>query len=276
MFSTLARRGRLSLQALARFTDLPTRHLKHSLVILIQQHLVLHYSSEEEDITYYEANLAQAYALVRFGKIIKLVEDRYGESGAGIISNLLALGHARVDDLADAYGVYGKKRARPNAPDHQPNGGVVSNGANADTSNMHIQSLNQLHQQLNELLESGFIATVQEKHFMPQADIQNEADRMAAQRISGSAVRGTKKQAELNSAIRDIKRKWRGDEDDAAGRAVKRKRINGLFSHADGSVNSLSLGSEGSFIDVRRHVSTFRGGVNWKILVVKLTEDRAI
>lgn len=40
---------------------------------------------------------------MRFGKVAKLVEDRFGKKAANVISNLLTLGHTRIADLKDAY-----------------------------------------------------------------------------------------------------------------------------------------------------------------------------
>jgi DNA-directed RNA polymerase III subunit RPC3 len=40
---------------------------------------------------------------VRFGKVAKLVEDRFGKKAANVISNLLTLGHTRIADLKEAY-----------------------------------------------------------------------------------------------------------------------------------------------------------------------------
>src|SRR4051812_37721297 len=93
VFSTLVRHGRLPLPLLVQHSGLSARHLKHGLVVLIQQHLALHYTSEDDGITYYEADWRNAYNLVRAGKIITMVEDRFGESAGGIVSNLLLLGH---------------------------------------------------------------------------------------------------------------------------------------------------------------------------------------
>lgn len=198
--------------------------------------------------------MSQAYALVRSGKIIKFLEDRYGESEAGIVSNLLLLGHARINDLADAYGVSSKKKARANTLEDHPNGNGLTNGINTEKPNAHIQTLSELHKHLNELLETGFIASVQENHFMPEADVQNQAERLALQKVSGSTIRGAKKQAEINSTIRELKRKWRGDDDDAisgVAQAAKRKRINGLLAQPESSVYTLPLGDSEVSIDVR-------------------------
>jgi DNA-directed RNA polymerase III subunit RPC3 len=40
---------------------------------------------------------------VRYGKTLKLVEDRFGKKATNIVSNLVSLGHTRIVDLKEAY-----------------------------------------------------------------------------------------------------------------------------------------------------------------------------
>ncbi|KAF2129058.1 DNA directed RNA polymeras-like protein III subunit Rpc82 [Dothidotthia symphoricarpi CBS 119687] len=102
VYSVLARHGRQTLAAIARASYLNGRQIKSGLVILLQQHLVFH-SGNDAPPTYYEIDWLNSYALVRLGKVTKLVEDRFGRKAANVMSNLLALGHTRVADLKDAY-----------------------------------------------------------------------------------------------------------------------------------------------------------------------------
>ncbi|KAF1844841.1 DNA directed RNA polymeras-like protein III subunit Rpc82 [Cucurbitaria berberidis CBS 394.84] len=102
VYSILARHGRQTLAAVARASYLNGRQIKYGLVILLQQHLVFH-SGNDASVTYYEIDWQNSYALVRLGKVAKLVEDRFGKKAANVMSNLLALGHTRIADLKDAY-----------------------------------------------------------------------------------------------------------------------------------------------------------------------------
>lgn len=102
VFSVLQRHGRQRLRDMVEASYLNRRQISYGLVILIQQHLVFH-SPAEAALIYYEIDWQQSYALVRHGKIAKLVEDRYGKKAANVISNLLTLGHTRIADLKDAY-----------------------------------------------------------------------------------------------------------------------------------------------------------------------------
>lgn len=102
VFSVLARHGRQTLAALVRASYLNGRQIKYGLVILLQQHLIFH-SGSDASVTYYEIDWQNSYALVRFGKVTKLVQDRFGKKAANVVSNLLTLGHTRMADLKDAY-----------------------------------------------------------------------------------------------------------------------------------------------------------------------------
>ncbi|KAF2826352.1 DNA directed RNA polymeras-like protein III subunit Rpc82 [Ophiobolus disseminans] len=102
VYSILARHGRQTLAAVARASYLNGRQIKYGLVILLQQHLIFH-SGGEPPVTYYEIDWQNSYAVVRFGKVAKLVEDRFGRKAANVMSNLLTLGHTRIADLKEAY-----------------------------------------------------------------------------------------------------------------------------------------------------------------------------
>ena len=85
-----------------RASYLNGRQIKHGLIVLIQQHL-LFYSATDSQASYYEIDWQQSYALVRYGKILRLVQDRFGKRASNVVSNLVTLGHTRVVDLKEAY-----------------------------------------------------------------------------------------------------------------------------------------------------------------------------
>ncbi|OCK84600.1 hypothetical protein K432DRAFT_112426 [Lepidopterella palustris CBS 459.81] len=233
VFSTLARVGRQPLSGLLRYSNLSARHFKHGLVVLIQQHLALHYTSDTDGLTYFEANWEHAYNLVRYGKIEEMVQDRYGEQAAGIISNLLLLGHTKVSDLTEAYGVANNKSNletgtnRVNGDglsrgtgvidvDDFSNGDELRNGAGSSSATKkpenHFRSRGQLHTLLYKLLSVGWIVPVRASHFWPQADLHNEA---AAFVISSSfenkIPKGPRKVKEYAQKLNKQKRKDRDD-----------------------------------------------------------------
>ena len=174
------RHGRLPFRILLRHSRLSPRQLRHSLAVLIQQHLTLWHTSDD-DVTTYEANLTTVYALVRSGKYIKLAEDRLGEFAGQIISNLLLLGHARVGDLAKAYVFTSSKEI---------NGGAGTSHGFRTTSLTPLSkpkaqnyakeggpTLESLHQALSDLLRTRILSVVHESHFRSDADNRIEAER---------------------------------------------------------------------------------------------------
>lgn len=256
MFSILLRNGRLQLSLLIHHTGLSSRQIKHSLAALIQQHLVYHYRPPDGDATYYEADWKNAYALVRPGKIINLVEERYGKVASGVVSNLLLLGHARVDDLAAAYnldigrvdwpsdegGPYANHRGLPN--------GVRKAKANS-TAKASVLTLESLHTTIHNLLQAGILRQVHPTHFRSAADNRNEAERVV-QRYAEFAggPKGTKQKAAFEAAVQKQLQTWQlGDSsgtDSIGGVSASRKRRMGSFAPSSAQKRT-KLGSSSAY-----------------------------
>ncbi|KAF2491356.1 hypothetical protein BU16DRAFT_565062 [Lophium mytilinum] len=107
VFATVAHVGRQHLAGLIRASTLTSKLFKHGLATLLQFQLVL--QSELEEIAFYEVSWEHAHNLGRLGKIARLVEGRYGQEAGEIVTTLLNSGHAKVSDLAAAYGKIHKK-----------------------------------------------------------------------------------------------------------------------------------------------------------------------
>ena len=185
--------------------------MKHSLAVLIQQHLALWYTSPNDGITHYEANWPSAYALVRSGKLIKLVEDRFGDFAGGIVSNLLLLGHAQVGDLARAYDLVHSddssirtNGAKLNTDTNSPNGIAKCNGKGG-----YIPTLQAFQTTLYTLIKAGYVSTVHESHFRSEADNKSEAEKELQR---NPEYRGPLKRAEKFDYEQTLKNKlveWR-------------------------------------------------------------------
>ncbi|KAK5017300.1 RNA polymerase III subunit C82 [Cryomyces antarcticus] len=259
VFTILSRLGRQSLRGLQHCTQLSPNHLKHGLVVLIQQHLILH-NTTEDDVTYYEVDWRNAYALVRSGKLIKIVEDRFGEKAGGIISNLLLLGHAKVGDFTDAYQLSSKKKHHVDTGAEHINGDGIGSGAGKGGGSK-IQSLGQLHALLHQLLQAGYITIVRAWHFKPAADLNDDAERLVKREVFPDGVKGGKAQAEFRKAVQDRKRKWRDDDGEpqvngastgtkrasgSSNNPSKRVKVNGWMAngHAESEENTPMLDNE--------------------------------
>ena len=166
--------GRLRLHDIQRRSDFTPRQIKHSLAVLVQQHLALWYTDPDSSVTYYEANWVSAYALVRWGRYTKAVEDRFAPFVGSLFTNFLISGHLRVKDLEKAYDL------SRNEKDLEPttNGSLI-NGINGEAKGAtdNQPSLSRLHLAIHGLLKAKFLAIVHKSNFRSEADNRIEAER---------------------------------------------------------------------------------------------------
>lgn len=154
--------GRLPLVEISRRTQLSQKIVKQTLVVLIQQHLVLHYTQREgiRDVAYYENNGKQIYHLLHAGRVIQWIADRYDADTALLIQNLLQFGHAKVGDFLSAF----------NRTSKAPSGaGFPGPGGKAP-----FFSLSAAKSRITELYKARILVQVKEYMMMPKADVMNE------------------------------------------------------------------------------------------------------
>ena len=176
---------------------------------MIQQHLVFHYTSYDDGITYYEANQKAAYYLIRTGKILEFIEDRLGKYAARVMSTIIYLGHAQVSlletlpELQPEYPqtnganhegeedgeheeqVNGVKQESEENGEHeeQPNG---LNGEHA------AEQAGRLHPTLKTLAAHGYIIRVREAQFQSHTDTVLDAERVVKARPDLKSMKGKK------------------------------------------------------------------------------------
>lgn len=187
--SVLLEYGRLNLQTLVRYSKLPEKIVKQTLVVLIQLHLVVHFTHKEghRDEVYYECAWLQIYELLHAGKMIAMVEGRFGSDGAYIISNMMQMGHVRVSDFLAGSGL-------SNTPKDTPINGST-NGI-ADSSKSAPPSLASLKKVMGDLLKSRYLIQVQGFHMHPETDVINDI-----------RAKITKQVKESHGAMSDLKLK---------------------------------------------------------------------
>ncbi|KAJ5833188.1 RNA polymerase III Rpc82 C -terminal [Penicillium riverlandense] len=185
IFSTLQRYERLTLPRLKFYSRLTERQVHHGLAAMIQQHLVYHYTSLEDGITYYEANPQSAYYLVRSGKIIHLVQDRLGKYAAKVMSAILFLGHAPISYL----------ETLPELRSSKPmTNGVNHDAASDERNGDHHERPPLLHPTLTALASHGYIMRVREAHLQSPADNWLDAERTVSARPDIKSLKGKKQQ----------------------------------------------------------------------------------
>ncbi|KAI9787355.1 MAG: RNA polymerase III subunit C82 [Peltula sp. TS41687] len=211
VFHTLMRHGRLALPPLAHHSKLPIRQIKHGLAVLIQQHLVRHHTgSEDNHITYYEADWMEAYVLLRSGKVIMMAEQRCGQAAGELVSNLLLQGHTTTKDLAKAYLAVAKAGGRSEAA-------AVADGES---------TLVQLDATLRKLLDDGLVRAIKADQLRPPTDNYNEAVRVVNSMDIHDGMKGSKKNMQFEAKVRETLREWRRDGQDGQ-KGVKRRLDDG-------------------------------------------------
>lgn len=221
IFEVLLCYGRLSLAALQRYAELSSRLAKHGLSVLIQQHLVLWYTSPDDHITLYEANTAVAYSLVRSGKYIQIAEAHAGQYAGKVISNLLLLGHARVGDLVQAYGVGSSKGTHAHsAVIHGKPGETFSTSFNRTEDRIEGKNttLESIHGTLCDLLQAELVSRVHISHFRSDADNRSEAEKVVPPPGEYKAKSKRERDAQHEIAVKRKLKEWKycvnGGEDD--------------------------------------------------------------
>ncbi|KAA8913219.1 RNA polymerase III subunit RPC82-domain-containing protein [Sphaerosporella brunnea] len=226
--SILLERGRLPLGQICQHTQLPSKTVKQTLVVLIQQHLVVHFTHIEggSPVTYYECNWAQAYELLHAGRIIRVTEERFGSDGALIASNMLQLGHARVSDFLAAYGISTKKARK--ARDAESTAAIEADAP--------ITSVETLKEVMMNMLKERFLVEVKQHHMQSKTDVENNVRAELVQKLRKNHTSELKLMKEVNSLVKaKLKEMEIGDVSEksglkrkaasAGGRAKKRKKV---------------------------------------------------
>ena len=202
MFGTLTTHGRLARSRLAQLSKLTPIQINHSLAVLIQQRLAFWYTDPITDITYYEASLGGAYELIRTGKHIQLIKDRFGVFASDILTNYLLLGHIRVRDLEDAYNLSRDGTTAGNANGHD-------NPLKAIRTTDQEPTLDLLHSTICDLLQHCILSPVHESHFRSPADNRNEAESFVRATCDFTSGTKAKQNAEFEQKVQDTLEGWR-------------------------------------------------------------------
>ncbi|KAL8892127.1 MAG: hypothetical protein Q9215_000884 [Flavoplaca cf. flavocitrina] len=179
VFQTLAFNGRLSYSGLVHHSHFSTIEIKHSLSILIQQHLVSWYDPDNLGQAFYEANLENSYALVRSGKYIKLLKDRFGDTASGLMSDIIVLGHVRIGDLTRTY--------FPSVDEREPLSEIIASNRPPqsgdkpivrpdDDAEKDVHTIDELHSAIGDLLGAGLLCLIHASYFRSAADNLAEAE----------------------------------------------------------------------------------------------------
>ncbi|KAG6042236.1 hypothetical protein E4U41_002579 [Claviceps citrina] len=219
-------KGRCTIAQLVQQTSLSPRHVRNGLGVLIQQNLLYHHTDSDTRVTNYEANPDACYNLVRSGKILDVIHDRYGNAERDLIQTLMQLGHARIADLTHAF----TSRA-PKTNGH-------TNGSHESSSGL-IESKDQLNAALTRLIQAEILETVRPESFRNPAEIFREI--MADVTQTGPGEKASKNKIEMHMQVveryksfRDQSKALKRQLDQINGPNTKRRKLqNGSRHHDD-------------------------------------------
>jgi len=201
---TLLNKGRCTIPQLAQYTSLTTRQLRHGLAVLFQQNLLYTRIDPETKITTtYDANPFACYSLVRSGKILEIIEKQFGSAECELVQTLLQLGHARVNDLNQAFGSRDSyTNGRTNGSQGHPNG-LISSG-------------DDLLLVLGRLIQADIVETVRPESFRNPVDIFHDIRQDVTKTAPGE--KSTKTKTEQQEQILS---RWRTFREQ--GKTIKRQ-----------------------------------------------------
>lgn len=206
IFATLLRYERLPLLRLKSYCHLSFDQLRKGLAAMIQHHLVFHFTSYDDGITYYEADLHTAYYLARSGKILELIEETLGNYAATVMSTIMFLGHAQVSHL-ETLPETEPKQVKTNGTSEEHN----EQQTGLDDEHLHGGRAH-LHATLKMLAAHGYIIRVREAHFQSPNDVFLDAERAVKSRSDIKEMKGKRHEEAVKEAVAElIKERMGGD-----------------------------------------------------------------
>lgn len=160
--------------------------MRNGLGVLFQQNLLYTRTDPDSKITTYEANPDACYNLIRSGKILEVIENKFGHSERDLVQTLLLLGHARIHDLTEAFASRAPRQNGNTNGLHKASAGAIESGA-------HFKYV------LARLIQAGIIDTVRGDTFRNPEDEHHDINQDVTKTAPGE--RTTAKNKEENERI---------------------------------------------------------------------------
>ena len=266
IFHTLATQGRLPFHNLRQRSDHTPQEVWHGLAVLVQQNLAFWFEDPRIEVTYYEANFASAYALVRSGKHTRAAQNRLGSQAASVVASVLSTGPVELQALEPAEDVPGCSEVnRKTAP---PNVNGASPKSKRNESQIDLDPREEkVYEAVYGLLQHRFLAVAHGSNFHSEADNRTLAEQEVTDRSLWSFPLKAKERARFEEAADELLEEWaegpvpardpakdglssndkgskRQFEDEAEEQPIKRRRLN---KNAD-LINGEAFASEQSAI----------------------------
>lgn len=141
--------------------------------------MVSWYDPDNLGQAFYEANLENSYVLVRSGKYVELLKDRFGDAASGLISDITVLGHVRIGDLTKTYFPSVDERGPLSeiiASNSSPQSGDKQTVRPGDDAGEAVHTIDELHSVIGDLLGAGLLCLIHASYFRSSADNLAEAE----------------------------------------------------------------------------------------------------
>ncbi|KAI0397139.1 RNA polymerase III subunit RPC82 [Xylariaceae sp. FL0594] len=216
IIAALLARGRSNVRDLALHTSLNPKQVRHGLALVIHHNLVFYQTDPDTGATTYEANPQASYHLVRVGKILEIIDRKYGSAAKELVNDLLMLGHAEVSELVryrrsqqhrKGTTANGKENAEHDygEPDDDPFEDdslyVNGNGVNHDTEEGTSSNEDGIYNTLAQLLAAGVIETVSATMFQSPQDLKASIEQECLKEFP-NGIRGAKVSTEFDTMVR--------------------------------------------------------------------------
>ncbi|KAI1803119.1 RNA polymerase III subunit RPC82-domain-containing protein [Daldinia bambusicola] len=214
IFADLLTRGRSTVAQLAQHTSLNQRQVRHGIAVLIQLNLIFHFTDQDLGITYYDANPHAAYNLVRTGKILDMVREKYGSNAYALVNEVLIQGHTKISDLIAAFKKtniahdQGANGISQNGH-HHVNGNGVSNGTiDIKVGDEDANLEDQAYDSLAQLIAAGILEPLTLAMYQSPQDLRSTIEQDFLANHYPTGIRGSKQTAEFDKYVRDKLREF--------------------------------------------------------------------
>ncbi|KAI0376590.1 RNA polymerase III subunit RPC82-domain-containing protein [Hypomontagnella monticulosa] len=225
IFADLIGRGRSTVAQLSQHTSLNQRQVRHGIAVLIQLNLIFHHTDPDSGVTYYDANTKTAYNLVRTGKILDMVLEKYGHDAQILVHEVLIQGHAKISDLVIAFkegrcaqqaGVNGTSQ-NGHSHNHVNGNGITNGTADLELVNGDTDPEEQAYDGLAHLIAAGILEPVTPTLYQSPQDLRSAVEQEYMANYP-TGLRGSKQTSEFEKGVRDKLREIHG-----ANTRLKRK-----------------------------------------------------
>lgn len=190
--------------------------MKAGLAVLVQHHLVLYLLPGEEDdtLTIYEANIRNAYNLLRFGKSGHILHNSLGEHTGHIAENLLLEGCVLRSNIRAHEHVEPRNDFQEALSNGTAHGTSLTNGNTQDSQHIYKNHIDSTEAQTSNensphdmLFSCGYALQCRRLDYIPDHDFDDMIERDVLDKKYGGQLKGTVAKEGYADDVRNTKRR---------------------------------------------------------------------